>query len=242
MPECEVDGPFRQALCPAFWARPRRAVVFPSRVRRPVPVDGVGRPSPSIRPLDTPLRGYSERTGQEQNPFAPSSGACPHIEGPDRPVAAIDAPDTAAARCEQLLTAFGTSAVRAGGRSSLQSRHSRESGWGSGIAGRQASPGVAGSCRRRHSSHWRRRCCTPRTRWTPSASLLPARPSRPQTSRGRSSGFCDDGDGVHHISPRDVVYIVHDKAGASWKLRILDYYSDIGSGNFTLEYAPVSGR
>ena len=56
------------------------------------------------------------------------------------------------------------------------------------------------------------------------------------------SGFCDDGDGVHHISPRDVVYIVHDKAGASWKLRILDYYSDIGSGNFTLEYAPVSGR
>ncbi|MFP5306812.1 MAG: HmuY family protein [Gammaproteobacteria bacterium] len=54
------------------------------------------------------------------------------------------------------------------------------------------------------------------------------------------SGFCNDGDGIHHISARDVVYIVRGRDGNYWKLRMLDYYSDAGaSGHPSLELAPL---
>ncbi|HEY1076799.1 MAG TPA: HmuY family protein [Fontimonas sp.] len=55
------------------------------------------------------------------------------------------------------------------------------------------------------------------------------------------SGFCDKGDGNHYISPRDVVYIVRDGAGNSWKLRVLSYYGSAGeAAHPTFEYAPVT--
>ena len=54
------------------------------------------------------------------------------------------------------------------------------------------------------------------------------------------SYFCNEGDGIHHISPRDVVYIVKD-GDQFWKLRMLDYYSDAGdSGHLSLEFAPIA--
>ncbi|MFA5939796.1 MAG: HmuY family protein [Sinimarinibacterium sp.] len=54
------------------------------------------------------------------------------------------------------------------------------------------------------------------------------------------SGFCDKGDGLHHISPREVVYIVRGRDGLYWKLRVLDYYSDTGeAGHSSFEFAPV---
>lgn len=54
------------------------------------------------------------------------------------------------------------------------------------------------------------------------------------------TGFCDEGDGIHHIYPRDVVYIVHGRDGLNWKLRVLDYYDAAGeSAHFTIEYAPL---
>lgn len=55
------------------------------------------------------------------------------------------------------------------------------------------------------------------------------------------SGFCDDGEGIHHISPRDVVYVIRDHNNAAWKLRITRYYDDAGSAaHFVIEYAPIS--
>lgn len=55
------------------------------------------------------------------------------------------------------------------------------------------------------------------------------------------SGFCNKGNGIHHISPRDVVYLVRGQDGSVWKLRMLDYYSDSGTSGFpTLEYAPIT--
>lgn len=55
------------------------------------------------------------------------------------------------------------------------------------------------------------------------------------------SAFCNDGEGMHHISPRDVVYVVRGRDGLYWKLRVLDYYSEAGnSANPLLEYAPVA--
>lgn len=57
------------------------------------------------------------------------------------------------------------------------------------------------------------------------------------------SGFCDKGNGNHHISPRDVVYIVRGRNGTFHKLRILAYYSDTGTaGNLRIEIAPVAAR
>ena len=54
------------------------------------------------------------------------------------------------------------------------------------------------------------------------------------------SGFCDKGDGLHHISPRDVVYVVRGKDGLYWKLRMLDYYGDAGeAAHPSLEFAPL---
>lgn len=54
------------------------------------------------------------------------------------------------------------------------------------------------------------------------------------------SGFCDKGDGLHHISPRDVVYVVRGRDGNYWKLRMLDYYSDAGeAAHPSLEFAPL---
>ncbi|MEC9407240.1 MAG: HmuY family protein [Pseudomonadota bacterium] len=55
------------------------------------------------------------------------------------------------------------------------------------------------------------------------------------------SGFCDDGDGVHHISPRDVVYVVRDRQGLFFKLRMLSYYDDAGSSAHpSFEFAPLN--
>lgn len=55
------------------------------------------------------------------------------------------------------------------------------------------------------------------------------------------SGFCDKGNGNHYISPRDVVYLVRDGAGNTWKLRVLAYYGSAGeAANPTFEYAPVT--
>jgi hypothetical protein len=57
------------------------------------------------------------------------------------------------------------------------------------------------------------------------------------------SGFCNDGDGVHHISPRNVVYVLRGQDQAIWKLRILNYYGDSGAaGNFEIEYSPLSSN
>lgn len=56
------------------------------------------------------------------------------------------------------------------------------------------------------------------------------------------SAFCNDGQGIHHISPRDVVYIVRARDGQFFKLRLLGYYDDQGqAAQLRLEYAPVSG-
>ncbi|MDD3763660.1 MAG: HmuY family protein [Nevskiales bacterium] len=55
------------------------------------------------------------------------------------------------------------------------------------------------------------------------------------------SGFCDKGDGNHHISPRDVVYLLRGRDANVWKLRIVDYYGDDGTAaQFSIEYAPVA--
>ena len=55
------------------------------------------------------------------------------------------------------------------------------------------------------------------------------------------SAFCDDGDGIHHISPREVVYVVKGRDGNYWKLRMLGYYDAAGSsGHPALEFAPVT--
>lgn len=56
------------------------------------------------------------------------------------------------------------------------------------------------------------------------------------------SGFCDNGDGTHHITPRDVVYLLRAHDGSTWKLRVVSYY-DAGSGEAAFpvfEYAPVT--
>lgn len=56
------------------------------------------------------------------------------------------------------------------------------------------------------------------------------------------SGFCNDGEGIHHISPRDVVYILRSRSNKLWKFRVLDYYDSAGSSAHpSFEYAPVSG-
>ncbi|MDP3858852.1 MAG: HmuY family protein [Stagnimonas sp.] len=55
------------------------------------------------------------------------------------------------------------------------------------------------------------------------------------------SGFCNDGEGIHHISPRDVVYVLRGRDGQYWKLRLLGYYDSAGSSAHpALEYAPVA--
>lgn len=55
------------------------------------------------------------------------------------------------------------------------------------------------------------------------------------------SGFCNDGDGMHHISPRDVVYILRGRDGNNWKLRMLSYYDEAGnSAQLSFEFAPVA--
>ena len=55
------------------------------------------------------------------------------------------------------------------------------------------------------------------------------------------SGFCDEGKGIHHISPRDVVYVVKGRDGNYWKLRMLDYYDAAGSSAHpAVEFAPVT--
>jgi hypothetical protein len=55
------------------------------------------------------------------------------------------------------------------------------------------------------------------------------------------TGFCNEGDGIHHIYPRDVVYVVQGRDGNAWKLRVLDYYNDAGNGGHpTIEYALVA--
>jgi hypothetical protein len=55
------------------------------------------------------------------------------------------------------------------------------------------------------------------------------------------SGFCNDGDGMHHISPRNVVYVIRGQDQAIWKFRTLNYYSDSGTaGKYHIEYTPLS--
>lgn len=55
------------------------------------------------------------------------------------------------------------------------------------------------------------------------------------------SAFCDDGEGMHHISTREVVYVVRGRDGQFWKLRMLGYYDGSGSSAHpSLEYAPVT--
>ncbi len=55
------------------------------------------------------------------------------------------------------------------------------------------------------------------------------------------SGFCDKGNGIHHISPRDVVYVIRAHDGTRWKLRILGYYGDDGAAAHPrFEYAPLA--
>ncbi len=43
------------------------------------------------------------------------------------------------------------------------------------------------------------------------------------------SGFCDEGNGEHAITPRDVVYVLRGREGLHWKLRMLSYYDENGS-------------
>lgn len=55
------------------------------------------------------------------------------------------------------------------------------------------------------------------------------------------SAFCDDGKGLHRISPRNVVYVVKGRDGNYWKFRVLEYYNAAGtSGHPSVEYAPVT--
>jgi hypothetical protein len=55
------------------------------------------------------------------------------------------------------------------------------------------------------------------------------------------SGFCNDGNGMHYISPREVVYVLRGRDGQYWKLRLLGYYDSAGSSAHpSLEYAPVA--
>lgn len=55
------------------------------------------------------------------------------------------------------------------------------------------------------------------------------------------SAFCDDGEGIHHISPRAVVYVLRGSDGRYWKLRMLGYYDGAGSSAHpSLEFAPVA--
>ena len=55
------------------------------------------------------------------------------------------------------------------------------------------------------------------------------------------SGFCDDGNGTHHISPRDVVYVVRDADQDTWKLRFLSYYDEAGNAaQLRVEFAPLA--
>lgn len=55
------------------------------------------------------------------------------------------------------------------------------------------------------------------------------------------SGFCNDGNGMHYISPREVVYVLRGRDGQYWKLRMLGYYDGSGSSAHpSLEYAPVA--
>ncbi len=56
------------------------------------------------------------------------------------------------------------------------------------------------------------------------------------------SGFCNDGDGVHHISPRDVVYVLKARGDQYFKLRVLSYYNEDGeSAQLKFEYEPIGG-
>ncbi len=55
------------------------------------------------------------------------------------------------------------------------------------------------------------------------------------------SGFCDDGQGTHAITPRDVVYVLHGRNGQYWKLRMLSYYDSNGnSAHPSLEFSPLN--
>lgn len=55
------------------------------------------------------------------------------------------------------------------------------------------------------------------------------------------SGFCNDGNGTHHISPRDVVYVVRDAVGDVWKLQLLSYHDDAGNAaHLRVEFAPLA--
>lgn len=55
------------------------------------------------------------------------------------------------------------------------------------------------------------------------------------------SSFCNDGEGIHHIYPRDVVYVLRGRDGNFWKLRVRAYYDDNGeSAQYRIEYAPVA--
>ena len=55
------------------------------------------------------------------------------------------------------------------------------------------------------------------------------------------SAFCDDGKGLHHIYPRDVVYVVAGRDGNYWKLRVLDYYNAAGSSGYpSIEFQMVT--
>lgn len=55
------------------------------------------------------------------------------------------------------------------------------------------------------------------------------------------SGFCAEGGGVHHISPRDAVYVVRARDGKFWKLRMLSYYDSAGSsGHPSFEFARIN--
>ena len=78
----------------------------------------------------------------------------------------------------------------------------------------------------------------------------PARVHQPEAQCGNINGdfgwyyysaFCDDGKGLHHIYPRNVVYVVKGRDGNYWKFRVLEYYDAAGtSGHPNVEFAPVT--
>jgi hypothetical protein len=57
------------------------------------------------------------------------------------------------------------------------------------------------------------------------------------------SAFCDEGNGTHHISARDVVYVLRGRDGNHYKLQMREYYDQNGTAGYPqFVYAAVSGR
>jgi len=71
--------------------------------------------------------------------------------------------------------------------------------------------------------------------------IRPASPSTGDFGWYDYTGLLNEGDGIHHIDPRDAVHVVRGRDGDAWKLRLLDDYNDAGNGGHpTIEYAAVA--